>query len=332
MKTYYALWIPIRKQTVLSPRYPLKRKKLCDKKSLGGYVLSADFKGDNIHLTYRSCSRFRKGERHTLTLKCEEKNPRGFIIYSFDNEGLTRDGFIDALTGKMNPSVYHYIKGAFHKHQHHGENEDALLQAMATLTPLSFKQNGEEITLHYLQQYKDKFADFLSMSADEFSVAKKRVNSRFSIGRGIDALADIIDKGNSIKGEVEFYRFLLESAREKTWISKDFRTSVEKCIKEIDILLRDVSTCYNLCTSGLGVKYGRWGIWFGLAGIVVSAGGIFYSALVDPDPSPVNNHIDSVRTEIKNTIMQEKKSIADSLTNINDAVKSLDKKIKAIGK
>lgn len=46
------------------------------------------------------------GRKHSITLKFEDCNKLGFIIYSFDDEGCNKDGFTNALNGRMNPAIY----------------------------------------------------------------------------------------------------------------------------------------------------------------------------------------------------------------------------------
>lgn len=254
------------------------KKNFHDCLKFGGYFITADFTGKDIKLTYRSHHIFvPEGKEHCIDLKFESCNKSGFIIYSFDNDGCNKDNFTEALNGKMNPAIYHYIKGAFHKHESHPATADALLQPFVSTGKISFADDERRIVDFYLQQYKDKFEDFIIYNSEETKAAKRQINSFININKGINSLGRIIENGNTIKGEQEYFEFLREYASKKGWIAKDFRREVKGYTDNINRLLKNVTVAYNLCTTGLGIKYGKWGIFLGVIGIFVSAAGILSS-------------------------------------------------------
>lgn len=252
-----------------------QRKNFHDSYRLGGYFITSRLQNNDIELSYQPHKMYMPvGRKHSITLKFEDCNKLGFIIYSFDDEGCNKDGFTNALNGRMNPAIYHYIKNIFHEHENHPASEDALLQPFVSNEPISFGKNEQDIICFYILQYKDKFESFITYNLIESRAAKKQINGFININKGINALGRIIEKGNTIKGEQEYFEFLREYATRKGWISKSLRTEIKKYTNEISRLLRDVTCSYNLCTTGLGIKYGKWGIFFGIAGIIVSATGI----------------------------------------------------------
>lgn len=320
MKTYYALWMPTKEKGFPKKRFKVGKKNLCDKFSLGGYYISASFDcNDNITLVYQVHKRLLpRSHKRQITLVCEEKNNRGFCIYSFDDTDCKKDGFTKSLTGNMNPSIYHYIKEAFHKHESHPATEDALLTPYVQDVAISFEKDEKTILLYYLNQYKEKFEGFYDYSIDEVEVAKAQINGYFNVNRGIRALAAVIDKGNSIKGEYTYYNFLRTTASQKAWIPKELKKSVDDTFRNIEQLLTNTTEAYNICTSSLGVRYGRWGIFFGVAGILVSAAGILFSIIHEPSPDSVNNHTD--------------KTVERAISSVNDSIASLKKDIGNIKK
>lgn len=276
--------MPTREEGSVSIKNKPARKNFHDSNRLGGYFVTARIDNNDIILSYQPHWMWLPtGRKKKVTLKFEESNKLGFVIYSFDDEGCHKDSFTKALDGRMNPAIYHYIKNIYHKHEWHPASEDALLQPYVSNKELSFKKDERDITLSYLQQYKDKFEDFIIYNSKEYLVVKRQINSLVNINKGIKALGHIIEKGNTIMGEMEYCEFLRERASRKAWLAKRFNTEIKKYGHDINRLLRDVTCSYNLCTTGLGIKYGKWGIIFGVAGILVSAAGILLPLANDND-------------------------------------------------
>lgn len=326
--------MPTREDGIPESSFEVGRKNLCDCNSLGGYMVSASFggNGDIVLSYYPHYYRLRRGKKRHITLKFEESNKRGFVIYSFDDTSCVRDSFVDALVGKMNPSIYHYIKGAFHTHVNHLPNEDALLQAYVRGENLTLEEAEQEIIQFYLNQYKDKFEDFLFYGRAEYKKSKQQISNFVNVQRGIKALGSIIDNGNSIKGELDYYKYLFETARKRCAVSKEFGKSVSAVVDDICKLLNEVNNSYSLCTAGLGVKYGRWGIFFGVLGIFVSLVGVWLSVISEPDPLPIINHTDSTMNSLKNIVDMKSESIQDSMNILNHKLDSINTKMSNLSK
>lgn len=308
-----------------------QRKILHDSWLHGGYYLDGKVDKDNLNFTINYIPhRFYipTGKKKSLTFRCEDKNNKGFVVYSIDSDELKDDNFCRSLRGKMNPSIYHYIKECFHHHEYHRKSDDALLSPLVKEDVLSLKDDEREILLFYLEQYKCKFEDFLIYSPKEFDSARRKVNMRFRLSNGIKTIGDIIGNGNQMKGERQYCEYLLKKSSEQAWISKELRKAINDSCDAIDDFLMEVSNAYNVCTSGLGVKYGRWGIGFGVFGVIVSALGIAYSALHKPDYQVIYNHIDSVvvssQTDIKNNLGED---IEKSTESLKDSIRQSNKEL-----
>lgn len=313
-----------------------RRKILHDSWLLGGYYLDGKIDNNTFSFTiYYTPHWFYvpTGKRKSLSFRCEEKNNKGFVVYSIDSDELNNDSFCRSLRGKMNPSIYHYIKECFHHHEYHRRSDDALLSPYVKEEALSLRDDERNILLFYLEQYKSKFDDFLLYNSKEFDCAKRKVNMRFRLTNGIKTIGNIISNGNQMKGERQYCEYLLKNASEQAWISKELRKAINDSCDGIDDFLKEANIAFNVCTSGLGVKYGRWGIGFGAFGIIVSALGIAYSSLHKPDYQEINNHIDSVmvslQTDIKNNIKEDIEKSAESLKDsIKQSNKELIKRLK----
>ena len=321
MKYYYVLWIPTKKDGKPSICEEPKKKNFQDGWRWGGYFVKGKIDSETYNFTLHYRPHFFRvvfGKWKRVILRLVESNRRGLLLYSVDSEELFNDGFCNALKAKMNPSVYHYIKGCFHTHEFHEASSDALLCPYVTDDPISLRENEREIILFYLEQYKEKFQDFLLYGKSEYEVARSNINSLFHVNEGIHTLAAVISKGNSIKGEQEYFEYLRTHASQQTWISKAFKQDVSEACESIHSFLTDVNNAYNICTAGLGVKYGRWGIVFGLFGIFVSTIGIGFSILNEPDIQSLNHYVDSVtvsaKKELKEHIDEKSKSVTDSIS------------------
>lgn len=330
--------MPTRKGGNLHVTHLPQKKILHDSWLHGGYYLDGSVDKDSLSFTINyTPHRFYipTGKRKSLTLICDETNNKGFVVYSIDSDELNNDSFCHSLRGKMNPSIYHYIKECFHHHEYHRRSDDALLSPFVKEGDFSLESDERDMLLFYLEQYKSKFEDFLTYGLEEFDCAKRKVNMRFRLSNGIKTIGDIISNGNQMKGERQYCEYLLKSAREKAWISKELRKALNESCDIIDDFLREVNDAYNVCTSGLGVKYGRWGIGFGVFGVFVSALGIAYSVLHKPDYQEIHNHVDSVvvssqieiRNNIRGDIEKSSESLKDSIRQSNkELMKRLNKK------
>ena len=212
-KYYYALWIPVYKDTNFSEIIEPSLHNMHDNWKCGGYYITGRI--DKVSLDFTFSYRphrllFPLGKKKSITLKCEQRNRKGFLLYSCDIDSIKEnDGFISSFKGRMNPSIYHYIKGCFHRHEFHSDSTDALLQPFVEGRPLSLRQDQKEILLYYIEQYKEKFHDFLRYNEPKYKKAIHNIDSSFHIKKGIDTLENIIIEGNEIKGELKYCKFLI---------------------------------------------------------------------------------------------------------------------------
>lgn len=330
--------MPTRKGGIPSVTQNPQKKNLHDSLLHGGYYLSGNVDKATLNFTinYKPHWFYIPTEKQkSLTFRCVETNSKGFVVYSVDLDESNNDNFCRSFEGKMNPSIYHYIKGCFHHHEYHLRSDDALLSPFVKEEIISLKDDERDILLFYLEQYKNKFEDFLIYNSKEFDCAKGKVNMRFRLSNGIETIGKIINSGNQIKGERQYCEYLLKNASEQTWIPKDLRKAINESNKHIDEFLSEVSNAYNVCTSGLGIKYGRWGIAFGVFGIVVSVLGIAYSMFHKPNYQEIYNHTDSVvassltniRNNTREDIEKSTKSLNGSIQQSNkELIKRLEKK------
>lgn len=295
MRYYYALWIPTTENITLAVLEKAECEiKLQDSKQYGGYKVKAIVDTESLDIDIYYSLLAPKNSAKNIKLVKEFSNNKGFIIYYIEHDNWSEDAFITSLEGKMNPSFYHLIKGFFHKHVYHDASDDALLQPYVSDQTLTWNNDGEVITQFYLDQYKQKFSDFLNESTTECAIYRKRINGLFKVESAIKGLISTIEKGNLIKGEQEYYDFILKTAANQNVITKQFRKDVRKTLFEINKFLTSVSDIYNRTTASIGVRFGWIGIWVGAVGILASVGGTCYSCFQSPNYTEVYHHMDSV--------------------------------------
>lgn len=193
--------------------------------------------------------------------------------------------------------MYHYIKRCFHKDEYHDKSIDSLLQAYVKCSPISLHSEGGQIVLYYLEQYKYKYEDFLTYKKKELQTCEKNINSLFNIRDSINGLADILTQCNEIKGEGEYCNFLLEGVKINIHIPKELRKNITGSIADIEKLSQRANLCYNISSNNLGIRYGVWGIIFGVVGIFVSVFFGVWSCRERPNHSDILHRMDSLRFE-----------------------------------
>lgn len=323
MICYYALWIPTKNNITLIPTLTCQEKDLLDSFYLGGYHIKCniDELSKDISFSYKKKYGICSHSKGSFTLKYVNSNNRGIIIYSLEIIDADLDPLTTELNGKMNPSIYHLVKGFFHEHEYHSLNEDALLQAHASNSTIDLERDEKIIISDYINQYKNKFEDFLEYSLKEYQRAKNKINSLHQVNKGINGLRHLIEKGNTICGEIEYCKYLLKYARNKGWVSKSMSSEIYCSFKKIEALMKDISYSYNDSTAYLGIKYGQWGILFGILGIGVSVFTAFYSSQTSPKPIDENRFIHRIESANKSnydSVINEYKDVKKEISMLKN--------------
>lgn len=81
-------------------------------------------------------------------------------------------------------------------------------------------------------------------------------------------------------------------------------------------MLYKVSADYGMITAGLGVRYGRYGIYFGLAGIIVSIVTFVASFIFSGDDDKVRGYINDAEKRVMRSDSLHYKAIRDHLNEI----------------
>jgi len=336
-KYYYALWIPVLKPTRFNIINRPPQKMLQDSKEFPRYIIQGEIDSITLDFTFH----YKEGKSKTqksLAFQCEGRWNVGILIYSIELSDSPENILEKVLQQKMPTFIYHYIKDFFHQHIHHHPSHDSLLHAYLSNTPLELNAvNKRDIMEHYALCYLQKFKVYTDSVRSVFETAKRNINSRSAINKGIRLLENLLDEGREILGETEFCHALIQMGT--SHIAKDIRAGIKEQAERIEKLQQQISFSYNLCTSSYGIKLGYWGIWFGVVGIVVSILSIFLTINSSiPDYSPMLIRIDSlsnerrIQTDSLIKVGQERTdSQIDSMKKQLDRIQiQLDKQLKTI--
>lgn len=295
-KYYYALWIPVLKTTRFNIICRPTQKVLQDSKEFPRYIIKGDMDSQTLNFTLH----YKEGKKNaekSLSFQCESRWKVGILVYSIELSDSPKSILEEMLQQKMPTFIYHYIKDFFHQHIHHHPSHDSLLHAYFSKSPLELNAaNQKAIIEHYASRYLQKFKAYTNNAQSVFGTAKRCINSRLAINRGIRLLENQLDEGREILGETDFCSALIQMG--SSHIAKNIRTDIKEQTERIKNLQQQISFSYNLCTSSYGIKLGYWGIWFGAAGILASALSIYLTMNSNvPDYSPMLIQMDSLNNK-----------------------------------
>jgi hypothetical protein len=342
VKTYYVLWVP----TLSELKHPFYCReevnhKLEDSKCLGGYHLKGRIDSSlDIEIEYRRTGVYGLWEKFigkkpgVIRLHKESDIlKRGFVQYSSELPETELDEFQKGLCGVLKSPIYHFIKEFFHNHTHHHASQDSLLQAYASQEMVDLNARYEEITLHYIHQYRDLLIDFNEETSEQIVLLKNRLNHARQVKQSINALGDIVKAGNDLKGQLGYMDFLIQRLARPYSIPKGLRNEIELLRNTTRQILDDANTSYNVSTAALGIKYGIQGIRFGCWGIIVSCALFAISTYITCSNHTIEDAVERAKQEIIKRDSTNYKQVTDSIRNDVSKVKhNIDKLQKEVRK
>ena len=312
MIKYYALWLPTLKSGAITFADSPGKRRIQDNGMWKPYYLWGEVDRTNYNFTLWYSNDDNRDHANQLNLTHGGHNNHWFIIYSVQlPDEDTDDDFLNLLRSRdMTASVYHYIKDHFHKHVHHDSKEDALLICLSSEAPLTLdtEEGRRRIYTHYLDLYDRKINNFLKDAIDDHARGRNLVNNVFTAGKGISHYASTIRNGRILAGEYEYCEFLMKIYNTgRAQQNKEIRDKMVAIRKELEALSFD----YQLCTNSFSIKLAVYGIIAGVAGILVSTGGIVYSCCSQTDKTPIIQHIDSATDAQKERTMKLERQLQD---------------------
>lgn len=190
-----------------------------------------------------------------------------------------------------------------------------MLQAYASQDIVDLKEKYEEITLHYIHQYRALLIDFNEETSAQLVLLKKRLNHGRQVMQSINALGEIVKAGNDLNGQLGYMDFLIQKIARPSSIPKDLRNEIGLLRSTAQQILNDATTSYNVSTAALGIRYGIHGIRFGCWGIIVSCGLFAISTYITCSNHSTEDAVERAKQEIIKRDSVYFQRAADSIRN-----------------
>lgn len=282
MRQYCAFWFPtIFHQTdvkVVRARDAVLKIPISDnvKKSADELFLDVRKQADDglVFTTYCILKDGTQKNKHELELKFEEKSNNGFVVYSYDDEGVKSHDYL------FRHVFYHHAKSLYHDHEISHDSDaglEALSSDMVEFVPKDIFRQNNPIIRYYLKQYEALFAEHYAfdLSAKNrfygkvlriFDAIQKYHTKKKSLSKkNLDNLEDELDRIreeiSSYNGEIKVpfvYDALTQKARCEKKIKNLLRLQGQICralVKDIIVICDNARMEYTYCKTLLESKY-----------------------------------------------------------------------------
>ncbi|MCM1031434.1 MAG: hypothetical protein NC410_08370 [Oscillibacter sp.] len=146
-------------------------------------------------------------EKIEFTLKRTAAHENGLFSYNFDVE----DKNLEFVKQVIKYPVYHFTKGFYHNHQFHSDDCDSILTAFISDKKVDIGSPDNEVLIHYLEQYEERFKTFVEQLKYDIAYLEKIANED-DYKSILHSKYDIFYQTcNNILGEVIYYRTLFNS-------------------------------------------------------------------------------------------------------------------------
>lgn len=117
-------------------------------------VVAAENRNIEISVKRKSDDRDNENYKHFITLKYEDSSRNGMVKYSYEPATLSSDsGFrFDECT--FPEAIYHIIKGFYHTHEFHEDENDSSQKAYITTGRINIHEKNNDALRHYLSNHE----------------------------------------------------------------------------------------------------------------------------------------------------------------------------------
>lgn len=320
MVRYVVLWIPILVET--TPEIVDERPEqieLRDVPEMQSCYLRciADKSTKNFTLYYRLSEDSSEKE---IVFTHLESTRSGFVLYKLEFNGED-DKLTESLRSSVHHSVYHYIKGLFHKHAFHDEECDSLLKGFCSDTRVKWSDNGvpKQVFTHYIWEYIDKLEQSYLTLSGELAYLQEIVNIKRQFKNGVNRSQQLKKDCFRVMGEASYAGALLRMSRFS--VKNKVFSQLSDILMRLEMLREQCVDSYNTINNTYNNTLGRRGVAFGIAGIALTTILEFVHACTSD--SDAIEHQDSLinRLVIQNDAeLRKLKNRADSLARQNEKV------------
>lgn len=206
-----------------------------------------------------------------------KKDEYGFLTYSLNLPNNPKDWLLNDLREHMHQSLYHYIKGFFHEHIYHDEEEDSLLRPFRTEKEVNWNDSEfkSQVLDHYLDFYILKYQGHAKEHTKRLYRILSEIHHKKEISKNIRNLHFLVVGSRNIQAEARFSKLLKRCYADDNTSNKI--KLLDKACAEFEEVADQLLFWRNHCTSIVSfteghasLKWGRWGFLMGLASILLT--------------------------------------------------------------
>lgn len=199
-----------------------------------------------------------------------ESTQSGFISYKLEFDD-TNDHLTENLQTSIHHSVYHYVKGLFHKHAFHDEECDSLLKGFCSHERLKWSDNGvpKKVFTHYIREYIEKLTESYSTLSAQLAFLQDIVNVKRQYRTGVNKSQQLKKDCFRVTGEAKYAIALLRMSR--FTVKSKVYCSLSDSLIRLEMLREQCVDAYNTINNTYNNRLGRIGIWVGAIGIAITA-------------------------------------------------------------
>lgn len=228
---------------------------------------SVDKRTKNFTLYYRLGN---DSQENKIEFTHLESTQSGFISYKLEFED-TNDRLTTNLLSSIHHSVYHYVKGLFHRHAFHDEECDSLLKGFCSTNQLKWGDNGvpKKVFTHYIREYIEKLTESYRTLSAQLAFLQDIVNNKKQYKTGVNKSSQLKKDCFRVTGEAAYATSLLRMSRFS--VKSKVYNNLSDILIRLEMLREQCVDAYNTLNNAYNNRLGRIGIRFGIASIVLTA-------------------------------------------------------------
>lgn len=304
MKSYfYALWIPQYKEGK-----PFVKETKLDEIELRDTPEAQSLRiyGEINPETLLICLHYKIDgvEGRPLLFHLSDWKDTGFLVYKLNLDDAEDNFLCNRLRTSMSKAIYHYVKGFFHEHQFHGNDDDSLLNSYFSSVAVRLDDETvmKDILYIYLQSYIDKYAGCVSLSRETLHRVSENIKNGIKFGDSQEELAMVMENNQIvIDGESLYCDFLIDSYSEL--VSTNQLQRIYGLRNELARYDERMARMESSISSEKSIQIGKIGIWASFIGAI--AGLIVSFVLSMFSSKELQQGIDSLRQDVNKAYLHQ---------------------------
>lgn len=144
----------------------------------------------------------------TFVLERLEAHKNGLFLYKF----IVEEPYYNMVSEALRNPIYHHVKGFYHQHVYHGNDNDSILDAYVEKDISNLNEPDNKPLIHYLTQYEQRFLLFAEQLEEDAKYLEEQseIPDRKALVYG-DLYNQFSIKYVNMTGEIMYYHALLNS-------------------------------------------------------------------------------------------------------------------------